>query len=207
MRVLKIPQLCLVTNPDLPDLLVRVEQALVAGVTMVQLRGHSLDAATLYQLASKLQPLCRNYEALFLVNDRLDVGKAVGADGFQLGRRSIPIAVARRLCGEDALLGASVHSLAEAESAVQQGADFLLAGIIFASTSHIGEEPNGLPFLQHLKMNFPKMPLLAIGGITEENAIQVREAGADGIAAISSILAARDIAGAVERLRSALAFI
>src|SRR5579884_2687460 len=135
-RQLKPPLLCLVTDPDVPELVRSVEIALSTGVNMLQLRGHNLTAARMYTLAQELRLLCQQYEAIFIVNDRIDVGLATRADGFQLGANSLPLSTARQLTGDEHLLGVSVHSVEEAQAAVTDGADFLLAGTIFASRSH-----------------------------------------------------------------------
>jgi thiamine-phosphate pyrophosphorylase len=198
------PLLCLVTDPNSPALVQAAEIALSAGVNMLQLRGHQLSAADMYTLALTLRPLCQRYAAAFVINDRVDVGLAVRAEGFQLGRRSLPLPIVRRLAGEDYLLGASAHSQEEAQAAVANGADFLIAGTIFASRSHPGEPPSGLNLLIDIKRAFPTSPLLAIGGITPENAGQAMAAGADGVAVISAILDATDVACAVHELRIAI---
>jgi thiamine-phosphate pyrophosphorylase len=201
---LKFPLLCLVADPERPKLKETVEQALSAGVGMVQLRGHHLTAANLYALAQSLRPLCRSHGTAFLVNDRLDVGLACGADGFQLGTHSLPLSVARTVVGDGPLLGASVHTLEEAQTAVAQGADFLLAGTIFASPSHPGVAGSGPALLTALKRALPAVPLLAIGGISAANAGEVMRAGADGLAVISAIFDAPDIPQAVNELRTQL---
>lgn len=201
---LTYPLLCLITDPNIPDLVTKVEVALSAGVNMMQLRGHSLPAAELYRLALALRPLCSHYQAAFLVNDRIDVGLAAGADGFQLGSRSLPLTVARQLIGEEYLLGASVHSCEEALAAAANGADFLLAGTIFPSPTHPGELPSGPVLLREIKRILPTYPLLAIGGITPANARQAIQAGADGIAVITAILSAANVEQAVSELRSAI---
>lgn len=204
VRLPQRPQLCLVTDPNVPDLVEKVETALAAGVTMLQLRGHTLSAAQLYHLAQTLHPHCQRYGASLIVNDRLDVGLAVGAHGFQLGTHSLPLAVARRIVGQEYLLGASVHTLEQARQAVSEGADFLLAGTIFASASHPAGPISGPDLLLAIKQAFPAVPLLAIGGMSVNTARQVMEAGADGIAVISAILGATDVAQAVKMLREAL---
>lgn len=201
---LKHPLLCLVTNPDVPDLVKKVEMALSAGVNMLQLRGHHLSAVELYRLALALRPLCERYEAAFIINDRVDVGLAVRADGFQVGARSLPMEVVRQLVGEVYLLGASVHSLAEAQTAVASGADFLVAGTIFPSHSHPSGPSSGPGMLRDIKQMVPTCPLLAIGGLSTANAEQAMEAGADGIAVISAILNAPDIGHVVSELRSVI---
>jgi thiamine-phosphate diphosphorylase len=198
------PLLCLITDPTMPDLVQAVEIALSAGINMLQLRGHQLFAADMYALALSLRPLCQRYSAAFIVNDRVDVGLAVRADGFQLGRRSLPLPVVRQLIGEDYLLGASVHSREEAQAAVAHGADFLIAGTIFSSRSHPGQPVSGPDLLCAIKQALPAHPLLAVGGITQENAGRVMEAGVDGIAVISAILGAANVARAVQELRTAI---
>ncbi|GHO98174.1 thiamine-phosphate synthase [Reticulibacter mediterranei] len=201
---LKFPLLCLITDPERHNLHTEVEQALAAGVGMLQLRGHRLTAARLYKLARTLGPLCRQHNAAFLVNDRLDVGLASGADGFQLGQHGLPLQVARTLIGENTLLGASVHTLVEAQAAVANGADFLIAGTVFPSSSHPGTAGSGTDLLSTIKQALPTYPLLAIGGITSANAAEVVAAGADGIAVISAIFAATNITQAVQDLRMAM---
>lgn len=201
---LRRPQLCLITDPTVPHLPEIVETALAAGVTMLQLRGHQISAADLYALALKLRPYCRQHGAAFIVNDRLDVGLAVNADGFQLGKRSLPLHIARQMVGTHYLLGASVHSLQEAQAAVTNGADFLLAGTIFASPSHPEELTSGLALLHAIKQAIPACFVLAIGGITAATAKQTMAAGADGVAAISAILATRDVGKAVTDLYNML---
>ncbi len=201
---LRRPQLCLITDPTVPNLLEIVEVALAAGVTMLQLRGHQLSAAELYALALQLQPFCQQHGAAFIVNDRLDVGLAVQVGGFQLGKRSLPLPVARKLVGTDYLLGASIHSLQEAQAAVDDRADFLLAGTIFASPSHPGEPTSGLGLLRMIKQTYPSCFVLAVGGITTETAKLAMEAGADGVAVISAILKAKDVRKAVEELRAVI---
>jgi len=198
---LKRPLLCLVTDPSVPHLAESVEMALSAGVNMVQLRGYQLSALELYRLAEILQPMCQRYHAAFLVNDRLDVGLATHADGFQLGMYSLPLTVARSLVGDDYLLGASVHSLKDAQVAISSGADFLLAGTIFASRSHPNGPTSGPDLLSTIKQSFPDVALIAIGGITATNAEQAMTAGADGIALISAILHAEHVVQAVSTLR------
>jgi len=168
---------------------------------MLQLRGHTLPAADLYRLGLTLRPLCHRHGAMLIVNDRIDVGLAIEADGFQLGTRSLPLAATRQLVGDDYLLGVSVHSCEEAIAAGVGGADFLLAGTIFASRTHPDEPPGGPDLLSAIKHALPTCPLLAIGGITQANARQAMQAGADGIAVISAILGSANVKQTVNELR------
>lgn len=203
-RELRKPQLCLVTDTTVPDLVSIVEQALDAGITMLQIRGTQLSAHQLYDLALALCPRCQHYGVTSIVNDRIAVGLAVQADGFQLGQRSLPIVVVREIVGPNYLLGASVHTLAETQTALDQGADFLLAGTIFASRSHPGEPTSGTQFLQAIRQAHPASSLLAIGGITPDNANEVMAAGADGVAVISAILNSQCASHVVKALRYAI---
>jgi thiamine-phosphate pyrophosphorylase len=178
----------------------RAAQALAAGVTMVQLRGHELSTARLYALARQLRPLCKEHGAIFVVNDRLDIGLVVQADGCQLGKQSLPLADARRVGGDTMLLGASIHSLEEARVASAAGADFLIVGTIFPSPSHPGESPAGPELLRAIKQDLPDCFVLAIGGITRETVGQAMAAGADGVAVISAVWTANDVGLAVREL-------
>lgn len=198
------PSLCLITDPSLPDLIARMLLALQAGVTMVQLRGHTLSASALYRLGCDLRALCDAHGAILIVNDRVDVALACAADGVQLGVRSLPIQSARQIIGPERIIGASVHSLTEAQQAHAEGADFLLVGTIFASQSHPGEVPAGLPLLRSIREALPTSTLLAIGGITSANAPSVQQAGADGVATISAILHSPDITQAVCDIQNVL---
>src|SRR5258708_8272101 len=197
------PTLSLITVPAVPDLVTKVETALCAGVNMVQLRGHQLQAMELYRLALALHPLCQRYQAAFIVNDRIDAGLAAGADGFQLGTRSLPLAAVRLLVGEDYLLGASVHSCEQALAAAGE-ADFLLVGTIFSSSTHPGEPPCGTGLLYEIKQLLPTHPLLAVGGITSTNAGQAMQAGAEGITLITAITTATNVQTDVSELCAAI---
>jgi thiamine-phosphate pyrophosphorylase len=171
---------------------------------MVQLRGHQLTAAQLYELALVLRAQCQRYAALLIINDRLDVGSAVGADGFQLGKQALPLSVARGVVGPNFLIGASVHSLEEATDAIGQGADFLTVGTIFDSASHPGEVTAGPDLIYLVNQKFPNCPSIAIGGINPTNVATVCQAGAAGVAVISSILRAENPTQAAHELYQSL---
>ena len=181
----------------------RVSAAVNGGVDVVQLRDKELPGGALLELARDLRRAIQG-RALLLVNERVDVAVAAPADGAQLGEAGLPTAVARRILGDAALIGRSVHSIAGASEAVRTGADFLLVGTMFATRSHPGEEPSGPGLLSRIRGAGIAGPLLGIGGITGNNAAQVMAAGADGIAVITAILADSDPRAAAERLKSAM---
>lgn len=175
--------------------------ALRGGVDAVQVRNKSLPAADLLAAAQRALPLCRAAGALLLVNDRVDVALACGADGVHLAAKSLTPAAARHIFG--GLVGVSVHDLAGAVAAAAAGADYVTFGHVFPTSSKPGLPPQGLRALRAV-VEAVEVPVLAIGGIGPANAADVLATGCAGIAVISSILAADDPEAAARRLRSAL---
>ena len=182
------------------DLLWVLEQALDGGVKAIQLREKDLGGKELFDLAEKTRELCIRYDARLLINDRIDVALGVDADGVQVGNASIPIDTARRLLGPRKLLGASTHSLAEAQQAEQNGADFILFGpVYFTPSKAVYGEPQGLAALKKIVEKIPS-PVYAIGGIKPENINDVRATGIRGVALISAITNAENPKAATQRI-------
>jgi thiamine-phosphate diphosphorylase len=180
-----------------------VSRAIAGGVNAVQLRAPGAPALELWEIAKKLRTITRKASASLFINDRIDVAQAVGADGVQLGGRSLPPSAARPIAGQYLLLGRSVHTVEEVASAQTEGADFLVLGTIFATSSHPGRTGSGPDLVRHARQN-TRLPIIGIGGINRENACQVIEAGADGIAIISAIMAASDPHSAAAELWEAI---
>ncbi|MCC6175129.1 MAG: thiamine phosphate synthase [Chloroflexi bacterium] len=179
-----------------------VVQAVVeGGVNAIQVREKSMPAGELYAVVQRLRAIVGN-QALLLVNDRVDVALAAGADGVQLGESGLPCEAARRLA-PDLVLGRSVHDVARAAEAIQSGADLLVVGTMFASTSHPGSLTAGPPLIRKIAAK-TTLPLIGIGGITAGNAAQVIGAGASGVAVISTIAGAPDPREAAARLVAAV---
>lgn len=181
-----------------------MEQALDGGVKAVQLREKDLGGRDLFLLAEKVKRLCERYQAALLINDRVDVALGVDAEGVHLGIASIPVEAARSLIGERKLIGASTHSLIEAEGAEGAGADFILFGPIYftASKASYGK-PQGLSHLREVVGKI-SLPVYAIGGINAENIGEVRKAGVRGVAMISAVLSAPDPGDAAREILRAL---
>lgn len=169
------------------------------GVDWVHLRDHHASARDLYDLAQAIGNICHPRGVRFLINDRIDVALATGADAVQLGRRSLPASAARRIAPHLGI-GVSTHTRDEALQAARDGADWITFGHIFATSSHPGEAPRGLDELAKVVQSVP-LPVIAIGGITADNARRTIEAGAAGVAVISAILNAPDPARATRALR------
>jgi len=186
------------------DLLWILEQALEAGVRAVQLREKDLSGRELLILAEKAKKLCQRYRTGLFINDRIDVALEVDAEGVQLGTSSMPIEAARRLLGEEKLIGVSTHSIGEAESAQQAGADFILFGpIYFTASKAVYGAPQGLDPLRKVVEKI-SLPVYAIGGIREENVAEVKETGIRGVALISAVLGAAEPGKAARKILAAV---
>lgn len=167
-------------------------KALRGGATMVQLRHKLASGSELYEWASSIQELCHTHGAACIVNDRLDIALAADADGVHLGQEDLPADVARRLLGKDKILGVSVSSVAEAEKALQAGADYIGLGHIYPTASkQKSSQPIGPGSIMEAACALP-LPVIAIGGITDKNVCEVIKAGACGVAVISAVADAPD---------------
>lgn len=205
---LPIPVLMLVTDRHLAggedQLIQKVARAVEAGVNVVQLREKDLLPANLLLLARRVRDITRG-RAMLLVNGPLDVALEVGADGVHLPEDAPMIGHPAQGWGPEPrglFVGRSVHSLAAALRA-EEGADYLVAGPVFATRSHQETEPLGLEFVREL-CQIALAPVIAIGGVTPQNAGDVLRAGASGVAVISAVLGAASPAAAARTLREAL---
>ncbi|MFQ5682592.1 MAG: thiamine phosphate synthase [Candidatus Binatia bacterium] len=170
------------------------------GARLIQLRAKTLPSNDFFQQAIEVRRLTRQAGAVFIVNDRVDIALASQADGVHLGQEDIPLAVARRLMGEKRIIGISTHDLEQAREAEQGGADYIGFGPIFATaTKDTGYAPKGLGTLEEI-CRAVKIPIVAIGGITENDAAQVWMAGANAVAIISDLMGADDVAEKARKL-------
>jgi len=180
------------------SLLDAVQEALQAGVTLVQYREKNGLGREMLQKAVVLRKLCHRYHVPFIVNDRLDIALLSEADGVHLGQDDLPVAEARKLAGPDFIIGATAHSVQEALAAQAAGADYLGCGAVFPTSTKKDTVSLGLDGLQAIR-NMVHIPVVGIAGITPQNYKQVLAAGADGIAVVSGILGAENITGAVNK--------
>jgi thiamine-phosphate pyrophosphorylase len=176
-----------------------VKKALAAKVRIVQYRAKEVSTRMMLAEAAALKKLCQ--DAIFLVNDRVDVALAVGADGVHLGQEDLPFDAARKLLGPDKIIGITVSTLEEALTAARQGADYLgVSPIFFTRTKSDAGLPTGLSLLREIR-NAVSLPLAAIGGITLDNAAEIIAAGADMICAISEVVTHADVCARVEKFQ------
>ena len=179
-------------------LLACVEEALGAGVTLLQYRSKYKDGGAMYQEALALKELCDRYHVPLIINDRVDVALAVGAAGVHVGQDDLPCRVVRNLVGDDFLIGVSAHNPEEAREAAAAGADYLGCGAVFGTATKVGVGTLGLERLRSIRQAV-SLPIVGIGGVKATNYGQVLATGANGAAIISGILAATDIGGEVAK--------
>jgi len=171
-------------------------ELLAGGARLLQLRLTDRPAGEILAIARRLRALTIACGARLLVNDRPDVARAAAADGVHLGQEDVPVAVARRLLGSDALIGLSTHDLDEARAALTTDVDYLGVGPVFTTTSKADALPaRGTPLVAAVRA-LTDRPLVAIGGITPERAPTVLAAGADSVAMIAALVAAADVCAA-----------
>lgn len=178
-----------------------VKESLDGGVTMIQLREKSLDEGKFLEEAKELQALCRERHVPFIVNDNVDIAKAMDADGVHVGQDDMAALDARAELGPDKLIGVSAHTVEEALLAEKQGADYLGVGAVFptSSKSDVGEMS-----YETLKAicEAVSIPVVAIGGISGENVGKLAGSGICGVAVISAIYAAKDVKAAAADLKA-----
>jgi thiamine-phosphate pyrophosphorylase len=180
-----------------------MEKAILGGVTLVQLREKEAGGRKMVEEAQALLQVTRRYGIPLIINDRLDVALAVGAEGVHLGQEDIPCRLARQILGPEKIIGVSASTVEEAVQAERDGADYLGVGAVFPTgTKADAGEAIGLDALAAIKARV-KIPVVAIGGINAANAAQVAATGVDGLAVVSAIVAAADPEEAARRLLAA----
>jgi thiamine-phosphate pyrophosphorylase len=177
-------------------------EALEGGADVIQLRDKSASGYELYRTGQELKALINSSQASYIVNDRIDIAMATGADGVHVGQKDLPAVVARRLISPGKILGVSASSLEEALRARDDGADYLGVGPVFEArgTKSDSGEPHGLSLVSRIRENCD-LPIVAIGGINETNLSEVIRAGADAAAVISAVVSSENITKTVAKLR------
>ncbi|HPC89519.1 MAG TPA: thiamine phosphate synthase [Methanothrix sp.] len=178
-----------------------VISAISCKVSVVQYRNKDAETREMYYEARRLGQLCREAGAAYLINDRVDIALSVDADGVHLGQSDMPFAAARRLLGPDKIIGLTVHNLAEALEGERLGADYLGVSPIFSTaTKPDAGKPAGISLIEQIRRKV-SLPLIAIGGINHSNARQVVAAGADGLCAISCVVASESARDEMRRFQ------
>lgn len=184
-------------NETLTDV---VEKALQGGVTFVQLREKNVEKKKFLEEAQEIKALCQKYRVPFVINDNVDIAVSADADGVHVGQSDMQAGHVRNLIGENKILGVSVQTVSQAILAEKQGADYLGVGAVFPTDSKADADYVSYDTLKAICQSV-KIPVVAIGGINEENVMQLSGAGLWGIAVISAIFAQTDIIEATKRLK------
>ncbi len=178
----------------------QVEKAILGGTTFVQLREKTLDEENFYQEAVEIQELCRKYGIPFVVNDNVDIAVRMNADGVHVGQSDMEAGNVRAKLGPDKIIGVSAQTVEQALLAQERGADYLGVGAVFPTGSKDDADDVSFETLKAI-CEAVSIPVVAIGGITRDNVIELKGSGICGIAVISAIFAKEDIKAASEDLR------
>lgn len=177
-----------------------IEKAIQGGVTIVQLREKNLDEQNFITEAKKIKQLCAKYQIPFIINDNLNVALAVDSDGIHIGQDDLPVNFVRDKIGPNKILGVSVHNLNEAKKAESDGADYLGVGAVFSTTTKNDASNVTSKELLDITTNVD-LPVVAIGGINQNNCLQLKGSKINGIAVVSAIMAAANIKKATQELK------
>ena len=189
--------LYLVTDRDVlrgRDLIKCIEESILGGVTLVQLREKNVTSREFYEIAIKVKEVTSRYNIPLIINDRLDIALAIDADGLHIGQKDLPASVARKILGKDKILGVSAATLQESLKAEKDGADYLGVGAVFSTSTKKDTRDVSYETLSSITSSV-NIPVVAIGGINE-----LKESNIDGIAVISCILGKEDVKGAAEKM-------
>ena len=186
-------------SADSAALFRKVDAALRGGALVVQYRSKSTDDSVRHEQAAQIARLCRSSDALFIVNDSVELARAVGADGVHLGKDDPNVAAARAVLGQGKVIGVSCYDdMARARAAQTQGADYVAFGSFFPSATKPVARRAGLDLL-HAAASEISLPIVAIGGINMDNAAGLIAAGADAIAVVSALFDAPDVEAQARR--------
>ena len=184
---------------DTEGLLRQVAAAIDGGAGIVQLREKHLGQADFLAEAERFVALCREKGAVSIINDKVEIAAQVGADGVHVGQEDLEAGRARQLLGPDKLIGVSAHSVAEALAAQAAGADYLGVGAAFATGTKTDAKPISRETIRAITAA-ADIPVVAIGGISRDNILELKDCGLDGVAVVSALFAQADVKGAAEEL-------
>ncbi|QZY53993.1 thiamine phosphate synthase [Crassaminicella profunda] len=186
---------------DFDTLYKKTELALQGGVTLLQLREKKSSSRTFYQHALKMKDLCKKYDVPLIINDRLDIAQAIDADGVHLGQSDLPLTIARTILGPEKIIGISARTIEDAILAENNGADYLGVGAVFPTSTKNDATVISEKVFHDIQANV-SIPIVAIGGITLDNASTIIRRKVNGIAVVSAILGQEDPKKAATHLKT-----
>ena len=177
-----------------------IEEAIKGGTTIVQLREKTASTKEFYDLALKVKEITSRYDVPLLINDRIDIALAVGSEGVHIGQDDMPADIAREIIGEDKILGVSASTVEEAKKAEIDSADYIGSGAVFPTSTKDDADSVSKEELKKI-VDSIDIPVVAIGGITVENAHTLKASGIAGFSVVSAIMSAEDPKEASEKLK------
>lgn len=183
-----------------------VEQAILGGVTLVQLREKAIASKAFYERALRIKAICHRYNVPLLINDRVDIALAIEADGVHIGQSDLPCGVVRQILGKDKIIGVSARTAQQAIQAQADGADYLGVGAMFATSTKQDAQTVTIASLTQIRQAVT-LPIVAIGGINHttlpalQQALQAADTSIDGVAVVSAILGQKDVKLASQQLK------
>ena len=181
------------------DLGKAVEESIHGGAGIIQLREKNVSSLEFYNIAKDIKKITDKYNVPLIINDRIDIALAVKASGVHLGQEDIPCNLAREILGKDMIIGVSAHNLDEALKAEKDGADYIGCGAVFSTTTKKDTTNIKISDIKKIKENI-NIKVVAIGGINENNIVELQGTGIDGVAVVSAVLGKDDIKKATEEL-------
>jgi len=178
----------------------QVEKALKGGATFIQLREKDMDVCSVLAEARQLKVLCEKYKVPFIINDSVEIAMEADADGVHLGQEDMGVLEARKKLGKDKIIGVTAKTIGQAARAQEQGADYLGVGAVFPSPTKTDAIRISQGQLREICESV-SIPVVAIGGITADNMMELRGSGIDGVAVVSAVFASSDIERAARELR------
>lgn len=178
-------------SDDTDKFLKTIEEAIKGGVTVVQIREKTADTLDFYNLAIKVKEITKKYDVPLIINDRVDVALAIDADGVHVGQSDMPCDVTRKLIGPNKILGVSAHNIEEARKAESDGADYIGSGAVFPTSTKADANSVSKQELKNIVESI-NIPVVAIGGISEDNAHELTDTGIAGLSVVSAIMSSEN---------------
>ncbi|MBQ2320703.1 MAG: thiamine phosphate synthase [Lachnospiraceae bacterium] len=179
----------------------QVEDALRGGATFLQLREKNASKKEIIKEALEIKEICKKYNVPFVIDDDVDIAKEIDADGVHIGQNDASYKYARDILGDNKIIGMTAHNLEEALTAQNSGADYIGVGAVFNTSTKLDTIPMSRETLMQITSNI-SIPVVAIGGINENNILELKGSGVDGVAVISAIFSKEDITEAANNLLS-----
>ncbi|MBR6580782.1 MAG: thiamine phosphate synthase [Ruminococcus sp.] len=190
------------TNYSEEEFLYRVEEACKGGVTLVQIREKDRTTREYLSLAEKVHEITKRYDIPLIIDDRVDIALAINAEGVHVGQSDMPVSIARKLMGNDKIVGATAKTVPQALEAYEQGADYLGVGAIYPTTTKVKTVLTSVDTLKDIVKAVP-IKVNAIGGLNKDSIHILKNSGIDGICAVSAIMKADNPCNAAKELREA----